>query len=147
MKRLLFALVLTLGAVACQPESASAQHPHPYGFGFQPFGFYQPYGAQFGTRMRTPPYFATHPPVYYGARHARPYGISPFAAPPMVGAPSSYTGRLRSQFVDLPASSAPYCNPYVHNAPGHTQTAGEPGKVRRNPYVEPTESLAQNDAS
>lgn len=32
----------------------------------------------------TPPYFALHPPVYYEGIVKRPYGISPFAAPPGV---------------------------------------------------------------
>lgn len=31
-----------------------------------------------------PPYFALHPPVYYEGIVKRPYGISPFAAPPGV---------------------------------------------------------------
>ena len=30
-------------------------------------------------RVPTPPYFALHPPVYYGQQYRRPYGVSPFA--------------------------------------------------------------------
>lgn len=159
MKRLLFAFFLALGTVACQSETASAGHPHSFGFGFQPFGFYQPYGAQFGTSIRTPPYFATNPPVYYGARHARPYGVSPFAAPPRVHRPATYTARLRSQFSRLPSTSAaPCCNPYIHQGPGASRTASQRGPVRRNPYVDnadaratspdtSSDSLAQKNAS
>lgn len=149
MKRLLFVLCLALCAVACHTETASAAHPHPFGFGFQPFGFYQPYGAQYGTNIRTPPYFATNPPVYYGARHARPYGVSPFASPPQVRAPATYTARLRSQFESGPTGS-PCCNPYVHQAPTHSVTSSKKGPIRRNPYVqtaETSDSMVQNDAS
>jgi len=35
-----------------------------------------------GSRFQAPPYFATFPPVYYNGIVRRPYGISPFAAPP-----------------------------------------------------------------
>jgi hypothetical protein len=33
-------------------------------------------------RVQAPPYFAQFPPVYYSGIVRRPYGISPFAAPP-----------------------------------------------------------------
>ena len=59
-------------------------------FGFQAFGFYQPYGIQYRSTVANPPYFAVNPPVYYGQRYYRPYGVSPFAAPPQVVAPESY---------------------------------------------------------
>ncbi|GIW97389.1 MAG: hypothetical protein KatS3mg111_0722 [Pirellulaceae bacterium] len=37
-----------------------------------------------------PPYFAMHPPVYYGQRYARPYGVSPFAAWPQLQPSDGY---------------------------------------------------------
>lgn len=84
MKRLLAPCCLLAMAYFCSPSTAAAQNPGQYGF--LPFGFYQPYGANYGTSLKTPPYFALNPPVYYGTRHARPYGLSPFASPPMVAA-------------------------------------------------------------
>ncbi len=33
-------------------------------------------------RVDAPPYFAQYPPVYYNGIISRPYGISPYAAPP-----------------------------------------------------------------
>ena len=104
--------LLALAAVVLTSDSASAQIPGPGPFGFLPFGFYQPYGATYGNSIRTPPYFATNPPVYYGARHSRPYGLSPFAAPPMVVPGDRYRSRLRTQFLQprVPTPE-PMCNP------------------------------------
>ncbi|WP_146454430.1 hypothetical protein [Rubripirellula tenax] len=139
-----------LGSNDLSSNAASAQG-FGAGVGFVPFGFYQPYGAQYSTSIRTPPYFATNPPVYYGARHARPYGLSPFAAPPQVQAGADYHSRLRSDFLEPnvatpgPASTAPCCNPYIHGSnakPGPAKI----GAVQNNPFVEPSERLAKNEA-
>ncbi|MEO1614621.1 MAG: hypothetical protein AAFV88_02150 [Planctomycetota bacterium] len=142
MKRIALMLAAALMALTAA-ESASANHPAG-GYPFFPFGFYQPYGAQYSSSIRTPPYFATNPPVYYGARHARPYGMSPFAAPPMVTAGPEYRGRLRSNFY-LPASeyemapvSAPVapCQPMceTHAVPV-TKVAAKVGEVKLNPFA------------
>ncbi|MEM9644834.1 MAG: hypothetical protein AAF989_07560 [Planctomycetota bacterium] len=136
-------------------QDASAQYPGGVGFGFQPFGFYQPYGVQYRTRTATPPYFALNPPVYYGARYSRPYGISPFASPPVVGAPESFKGRLRSDHAEglwregapRQQGSAGCCNPFIHAS--SSQPAAEmlvavkpkKGAVRRNPFVVPEEQI------
>ncbi|MFO0923833.1 MAG: hypothetical protein U0905_15235 [Pirellulales bacterium] len=54
------------------------------------FGFL--YGYSLGqarairTHLPAPPYFAVHPPVYYGERYARPYGDSPYASWPTLQA-------------------------------------------------------------
>lgn len=146
MKRFLIAAAM-VAAVVLTTDTASAQGPSPYGF--LPYGFYQPYGAQYGSSIRTPPYFATNPPVYYGARHSRPYGLSPFAAPPLVVAGDDYRSRLRLQFehprVPTPA---PLCNPYI--IPGAAPAvevieAPEPqlGAVQRNPFVDQADRLAK----
>ncbi len=151
MKRLLAPCCLLVLAYFCAPSIAAAQNPGQYGF--MPFGFYQPYGANYGTSLKTPPYFALNPPVYYGARHARPYGLSPFASPPMVGAGENYRSRLRVQFqqprVPTPGP-APRgdmrCNPCLEQ-PGNTIVpkvitpaaeevrANALGAVRLNPFV------------
>lgn len=145
MKRFLVTTVLAVAAVVLTSNSASAQNPNTYGF--LPFGFYQPYGARYGTSIRTPPYFATNPPVYYGARHSRPYGISPFASPPMVSAGHDYESRLRIQFQQphVPTPQ-PLCNPCVSHSkvvPANSQVA-KMGQIRSNPFVEPTDHIAQN---
>lgn len=146
MNRILAVCCLAFAASAVMTDRAAAQGPMSYSF--LPFGFYQPYGAYYSNSIRTPPYFTTNPPVYYGARHARPYGLSPFASPPLVRAGEDYESRLRIQFLQpqIPTPgpySEPICNPCV----SHSLSANMPakvGKVQSNPFVEPTEMVAQN---
>jgi hypothetical protein len=148
MKRLLIALLFVFVAGLITSDTASAQNRGPYGF--MPFGFYQPYGATYSTSIRTPPYFSTNPPVYYGARHARPYGISPFASPPLVHSGENYKSRLRTQFsqprvptpesVPLPPTQAPQAqaqfNPCVsHSSVIKPANADPQGGVRFIPFV------------
>lgn len=143
MKRFLVALVAVMALGALSSDSASAQYPG--NFGFQPFGFYQPFGARFSTSIRTPPYFSTNPPVYYGARHARPYGLSPFAAPPQLQAGPGYQSRLRTEFLEpiVPTpgpQSSPCCsNPYLHSnatpATADQLAQAKRGAIKRNPFV------------
>ena len=138
MKRLVTAALLALTAAVFTSDTASAQQPYN-NLGFFPYGFYQPYGARYGTTLRTPPYFATNPPVYYGARHSRPYGISPFASPPVVAPGADYKSRLRIQF-EQPRIETPgpaprmYCNPCVSQS---SAVGDQPkmGLVRENPFV------------
>ncbi|TWT55040.1 hypothetical protein Pla22_26940 [Rubripirellula amarantea] len=119
------------------------------GLGFLPYGFYQPYGAHYGTSLRTPPYFATNPPVYYGARHARPYGVSPFAAPPMVSAGPGYQSRLRSDFYIPRSAMGPVLpNPCIHVNPvlqGKLESNEETklGAIQTNPFVESFDRVAK----
>lgn len=143
MKRSLVALLVASGIAACGADSASAIQPANYGF--LPFGFYQPYGVQYGTSVGRPPHFAVNPPVYYGARHARPYGLSPFASPPLVSPPESYKGRLRSKSYDGDRTSRePHCNPYVTHAPRH-QSDVVKGEIRTNPFfAQDDDRLAEN---
>ncbi|MEM9826444.1 MAG: hypothetical protein AAF958_07630 [Planctomycetota bacterium] len=146
IKRFTLAMALMIGAIVSTGSDAQAQGPAPFGFGFQPFGFYQPYGATFGNQLRTPPYFSLNPPVYYGARYARPYGASPFAAPPMVGAAQGYRPRLRSQFSRPPASGPVMMrreNPFIHISrvlppPSASDQQVVQGEVKLNPYVSGT---------
>ena len=135
MKRILLA-VAAMATIAFG-GSDKAMAVNPSGYPFFPFGFYQPYGARYGTSLATPPYFALNPPVYYGARHARPYGMSPFASPPVVRPSDNYRGRLRTDF-DLPASEtqpAVYgtCNPCVNQSSARTPV--KVGLVKTNPFV------------
>lgn len=152
-RSLTLAAALLLTSVVATDSQAQGVGPSPFGFGFQPFGFYQPYGATFGTSLRTPPHFALNPPVYYGARHARPYGLSPFAAPPVAAPGPNYQSRLRTEFIDhIPGQTgssppstyapAPGCSTYTHR--GQTFAAAAPmGKIQSNPFVNDDTKLAQ----
>lgn len=146
MNRILAVCCLALAASAVTTDRAAAQGPMAYSF--LPFGFYQPYGAYYSNSIRTPPYFTTNPPVYYGARHARPYGLSPFASPPLVRAADDYESRLRIQFQQpqIP-TPGPYTEPMCNPCVSHSLSAVTPakvGKVQSNPFVEPSEMVAQN---
>ena len=146
MKRFATIFALALAAAVCTSDSASAQHPCGFG-GFQPFGFYQPYGARYGASLATPPYFALNPPVYYGSRYSRPYGISPFASPPLIGAPSGYEGRLRSGFQQTPSgrrSTTMHANPYISHRVIKTQPVAKMGAVQTNPFATNAAQLAKN---
>lgn len=158
MKRFLLAAGLTIATAIAGSSDASAQ----FGvgnFGFAPFGFYQPFGARYSTSIRTPPYFATNPPVYYGARYARPYGLSPFAAPPQLQAGPDYRGRLRTDFLEpvqptpgytpryhVPLQDTPLCNPYIHGSKASVSSEMI-GQVQTNPFVEPADRIAKNAAN
>jgi hypothetical protein len=140
---LLASLALVFAAAMTAGSSPAAAHGFD-GLGFLPYGFYQPYGARYGTSIRTPPYFATNPPVYYGARHARPYGISPFAAPPMAAAGPGYRSRLDSGFMAPPASAPVLPNPCVSTRAGYSDTqVVKKGEVQLNPFVESSDRLAK----
>lgn len=142
----MFLASLTLVFAACLSSDSNTTEAHGFGnSGFQPFGFYQPYGAQYGTSIRTPPYFATNPPVYYGARHSRPYGISPFASPPVVSAGPGYRSRLSSGFMAPPMSAPIMSNPCISTrAPrlGDNDVVKK-GEVQLNPFVDNVDRLAQ----
>ena len=145
MKRLVVASLLALAAAICVSDTAQAGHP--MGYPFFPFGFYQPYGAQYGNSVATPPYFALNPPVYYGARYARPYGMSPFASPPIVSAPNGYQGRLRTEFEEPPRQTpVPTCNPYLSRSSVVSPKVAKKGPLRENPFFESAEpeKLAQH---
>jgi hypothetical protein len=79
-----------------------------YLFGYGGFG-----GARMQSFAATPPYFAMHPPVYYGERYTRPYGASPFAAWPQLQANSAYAPRphvdrahmIPNQYYSYPTST------------------------------------------
>lgn len=141
MNRRLIATLFVLAAAVLSADSASAQYPA--NAGFLPFGFYQPFGATYSSSIRTPPYFATNPPVYYGSRHARPYGLSPFASPPLLSPGSNYKSRLRSQFLQpVVPTPQPLSNPCVsHGKPAPKLAVSEQpkeveiGAVRTNPFV------------
>ncbi len=150
MKSAFYSLCLASLGMLLSSSSAGANGPGGYagqgamGYPFVPFGLYQPYGAHYGNSLRTPPYFALNPPVYYGARYSRPYGLSPFAAPPMMDAPADYRGRQATTFVRPPLN-----NPYITESCGNcvgdqakpsdqpnlTASATSVGLVQLNPFA------------
>ncbi len=81
MKRMLILAVAAVAMVFTTSTDASAQsYNNGYAFGT---GVGQAFRGGFGgSRFAAPPYFAQHPPVYYSGIVRRPYGISPYAAPP-----------------------------------------------------------------
>ncbi|WP_182870055.1 hypothetical protein [Stieleria mannarensis] len=136
MKRIALAIAAMAAIAFGGSDAASAAHPA--GYPFFPFGFYQPYGATYGSSLRTPPHFALNPPVYYGARHARPYGMSPFASPPLVTAGENYRNRLRTDFYLPPGEYQPAEPPACTANPCVSRGAAKPvkvGLVRTNPFV------------
>ena len=143
MNKFVVAALLATAATVFVNDSAQAQSPAAaYGYGVLPYGFYQPYGARYGTSLRTPPYFAVNPPVYYGARHARPYGISPFASLPQVAPGAGYRSRLRTQFERPPVPTPAPCNPYVCRSSAVESKAIAMGPVRQNPFVDEVDRIA-----
>ena len=103
-----------------------------YGYGGYNTGFTN---RSFGP---PPPYFALHPPVYYGQRYTRPYGASPFAAWPQLQSNAHYTPRRhvdRSQTI-----SNPYVAGGVVRSSGPQQiVSAKPVQplVIDNPYYKP----------
>ncbi|TWU39665.1 hypothetical protein [Novipirellula artificiosorum] len=135
MNKLSIAIVVAIAAALSSANCASAQYPGFLG-GYGCGSGYNFYGG-FGGGYRTPPYFAMHPPVYYGARYARPYGMSPFPASPMVTAPESYRGRLESEFIQPGVPRVNHSsNPCVSCSTAFSVEEPAQGPVRSNPFVE-----------
>lgn len=101
-----FAVLLGLVAfVAPGATTVKAQDPGlAYGYLFG-------YGATNTPTIRSfvpaPPYFALHPPVYYGQRYTRPYGDSPFASWPQLQPAPGYQPRPAASHAQI------LLNPYV----------------------------------
>ncbi|MCA9264319.1 MAG: hypothetical protein KDA60_10745 [Planctomycetales bacterium] len=80
----IYSLLAILVLALCVVPSVSNAQCHDLGWGSGQWPYYSP---AFQTTPYTlgqvpvPPYFALHPPVYYSAPVARPYGYSPFAYP------------------------------------------------------------------
>lgn len=119
MKLVRLLLPCLLLIALCAP-SAKAQNglamAYLYGYGYGGFN-----GYSVGAYNHSLPYFSLHPPVYYGKRYARPYGVSPFAAWPQLSANKSYA----------PVEAANLVSPY---------STGCCGTVIENPYM-PAESV------
>jgi hypothetical protein len=118
----------------------NAQWPYG-GFGVG-YGFPIGAGGYYGYRgnIPTPPYFAIHPPVFYGERVERPYGISPFAAlPPM------HSELVKAKPAPIKAMIAnPYIEESVEAIPAVNQVSQIPKPtIIVNPYVLDKSTLAR----
>ncbi len=72
--------VIGVFVVAVMAAAGAAQAWSPYVFGC----YWPPYGhwSSRTYEIERLPYYAVYPPVYYSHPVSRPYGQSPFAAPP-----------------------------------------------------------------
>lgn len=89
-KLLLPCLIVVALAAGAKADCGGLGFGYPNGFG----GGFSNYGAQSYNNF-TPPYFALHPPVYYGQRFSRPYGVSPYAVGPQLQTNPEYAPSRR----------------------------------------------------
>ena len=82
------------------------------GFANHPFAPFSVGNFGFDRPAEEPPYFAKFPPVYYSNIVRRPYGISPYAAPPGIMpvemmAPEVEREVVKNPYVEQPLQPAP----------------------------------------
>ena len=119
------------------------------GFSFA-FGYSLGQANQFRNRLPAPPYFAVYPPVYYGQRHERPYGESPYASWPMLQSNEDYTARPKQSPVQFVNPHVPSTTPCT--SCGHPLTEAAPAVTGKmvtidNPYVVSGTSVAAVDGN
>ncbi len=100
------------------------------------------YGANNVGRMHSyvpsPPYFALHPPVYYGERYTRPYGLSPFAAWPQLQPTAGYYGqRAVDRTMTIPNQHYPQSSKATTAAGSVVTTKPVEPQIIENPYFRP----------
>jgi len=79
--RSLAVLALLVTALICMPATSRADCG--YGLGLSSLNAFGSSGSVYGLGLvPVPPYYAIHPPVYYGHRVFRSYGDSPLARHP-----------------------------------------------------------------
>jgi hypothetical protein len=141
MRRFALLVLLTTSVISIRAQSVQAHDP---AFGFM-FGYSLGQASQFQNRLPAPPYFAVYPPVYYGARYARPYGESPFASWPLLTAGDDYRPRPAQTpvtFTNPHASgSAPCTRCAQPTAEASDVTAGK-FVTMDNPFVTASSTLA-----
>lgn len=150
----MYKLLTTVAAVAvllCGLQSAQAQiEGYRFGTGLSYAGV-DGFNPQCGRnlwglpiaptpRIDAPPFFALYPPVYYSKDIvARPYGVSPFAAPSGIvpvemGAPVPlYQSNPYFSQPVAPSESVPI----VPNSTEGTSTEGQKTTWIRNPHFDP----------
>ena len=97
-----------------------------------------PLGYETG-RIPTPPYFAIHPPVYYGKRVGMPYGNSTVTRPPRPVLGDS----LRVGPFQMPAQPLMIDNPYVEDVEQATADVAADTNVAAvgNPHVSEEQAI------
>lgn len=130
--------VLLFGMTAVlAPWGAVAQAQDPYGLGYAYlFGYGAVNTPRITSFVHAPPYFALHPPVYYGQRYTRPYGESPFASWPQLQPASGYHARPAAAHAQMTL-----VNPY---APQHCP--GCPLEAPAEVPAEPVEAVPESPA-
>lgn len=142
--RALLAVFAVLSVSAAFPSAASAcddwQNPL---WGARAFGYS---GTMYGLGfVPVPPYFALHPPVYYGERFFRSYGESPFARPPF----SSRPQRIQAQLVVNPFARDVLLPPSPVSNPAATESAAPIEEVTAkvemiiNPFYRANDEVVQ----
>lgn len=133
--RLFVGLVAVCALCSVLSSSATAQIG-PWGVWAPWYCYpYASYTPSYGT-IPPPPYFAIHPPVYYGPRIRMAYGHSPIARPPLtvVG-----LGRQEETPEAPLQSGVTILNQYMADAGGASGRSSAPVKpqVVANPYCSP----------
>lgn len=145
---------LVLGMMAALATMTSVASAQDNGLGY---AYLFGYGANNTSAIRSfvpaPPYFALHPPVYYGQRYTRPYGESPFAAWPQLRSPAGYQPRPAATYAQpvvinfapahpqagsahvMPSSPAPVYSAPSYSAPNYSAPAGVPTQPAPAPAV------------
>ncbi len=127
-------LIPCLLVLAC---NASAQAQDGLGLAYL-FGYGGVGGARYPSTFAAPPYFALHPPVYYGERFTRPYGVSPFAAWPQLQPSPSYAPQPHvNRWQAMSTPHCVHCGTSAAVAPhGIVQAPAKPIEID-NPFFQP----------
>lgn len=126
---------LLVVGVAVTGMFTSSAKADGFGFGYWARGYYPIVdwsSAYRADRIPIPPYFALHPPVYYGTRVHRPYGYSPYTNYP------PYQPTRQVVFEQAWESSLPVTveNPHVRRKKkALSQAAAVEPKWVHNPFV------------
>ena len=133
------AMFVILVGLACGgvPKAAVAGWACDGGFGTCYTRYYAGpyYAVQSDYAQQRRPYFAEFPPVYYSHPVHRPYGLSPYAWPPIYHGPVTRQKRRASPVT----IQNPYASDSARVSASRGRTAGAPLRIA-NPY------FAQDDA-
>lgn len=144
--RILFASLLMLFAFAALPAVSEGYDWCSQGLLGQARGFGVS-GSLYGLGyVPVPPYFALHPPVYYGERYYRSYGESPFPRPDFSSRPKIIDLQLiTNPFVESlpPVVEQKLPAPASQAAPAEDQVTSKPQMII-NPYYRPSEQIVRN---
>ena len=140
--RVLLAGLVVLSVLALMPRPASAYDGYLNALGnLRGFGVS---GSLYGLGyLPVPPYFAVHPPVYYGQRYFRTYGESPYARPARAARPLNVSVQLvTNPFVEQLPSVMPEL-PAGDLETAKKQTVAVRPKMIINPYYKADDEVAQ----